>query len=138
MFKELTKFMDSFLKMGIPFYDCIVMKDGKCVYRHANGYTDINEKTEVTGKELDTLAEIAWQQEGVIGSRMTGAGFGGSTVSLVKNDAIDADLAGRRLLEVVHAAQQRALARTGRADDDDDFLLLDREVDALEHLDVAK
>ena len=56
----------------------------------------------------------------------------------VKHDAIDADLAGRRLLEVVHAAQQRALARTGRADDDDDFLLLDREVDALEHLDVAK
>ena len=36
------------------------------------------------------------------------------------------------------AAQQRALARTGRADDDDNFLLLDREVDALEHLDVAK
>ncbi|MCI7716664.1 MAG: galactokinase, partial [Mitsuokella jalaludinii] len=35
-------------------------------------------------------AEIAWQQEGVIGSRMTGAGFGGSTVSLVKNDAIEA------------------------------------------------
>lgn len=52
MFKELTKFMDSFLKMGIPFYDCIVMKDGKCVYRHANGFTDINNKTEVTGKEL--------------------------------------------------------------------------------------
>ena len=43
---------------------------------------------EVTGTELDTLAEIAWQQDGVIGSRMTGAGFGGSTVSLVKNDKI--------------------------------------------------
>ena len=52
MFTELTKFMDSFLEMGIPFYDCMVMKDGKCVYRHANGYTDINKKTEVTGKEL--------------------------------------------------------------------------------------
>ena len=52
MFKELTNFMDSFLKMGIPFYDCIVMKDGKCVYRHANGYTDMNKKTEVTGNEL--------------------------------------------------------------------------------------
>ena len=44
---------------------------------------------DVTGKELDTLAEIAWQIPGVIGSRMTGAGFGGSTVSLVKNDAIE-------------------------------------------------
>lgn len=52
MFKELTKFMDSFLKMGIPFYDYIVMKDGKCVYRHANGFTDINNKTEVAGNEL--------------------------------------------------------------------------------------
>ena len=45
---------------------------------------------DVTGVELDTLAELAWQQPGVIGSRMTGAGFGGSTVSLVKNDAIEA------------------------------------------------
>ena len=44
---------------------------------------------DVTGKELDTLAEIAWTIPGVIGSRMTGAGFGGSTVSLVKNDAIE-------------------------------------------------
>ena len=52
MFTELTKLMDGFFEMGIPFYDCIVMKDGKCVYRHANGYTDINKKTEVTGKEL--------------------------------------------------------------------------------------
>ena len=45
---------------------------------------------EVTGIELDTLAETAWEQPGVIGSRMTGAGFGGCTVSIVKNDAIDA------------------------------------------------
>ena len=44
---------------------------------------------DVTGKELDTLAELAWQVEGVIGSRMTGAGFGGCTVSLVKNEAIE-------------------------------------------------
>ena len=52
MFTKLTKLMDSFLEMGIPFYDCMVMKDGKCVYRHTNGYTDINKKTKVTGKEL--------------------------------------------------------------------------------------
>ena len=45
---------------------------------------------DVTGKELDTLAELAWQIDGVIGSRMTGAGFGGCTVSLVKNEAIEA------------------------------------------------
>lgn len=52
MFTELTRLMDGFLEMGVPFYDCIVMKDGKCVYRHANGYTEINKKTAVTGKEL--------------------------------------------------------------------------------------
>mgnify|MGYP001771980404 CR=1 FL=1 len=44
---------------------------------------------EVTGIELDTLVEEAWKIEGVIGSRMTGAGFGGCTVSLVKDEAID-------------------------------------------------
>ena len=44
---------------------------------------------EVTGIELDTLVEEAWKVEGVIGSRMTGAGFGGCTVSIVKDDAVD-------------------------------------------------
>lgn len=44
---------------------------------------------EVTGIELDTLVEEAWKVDGVIGSRMTGAGFGGCTVSIVKTDAID-------------------------------------------------
>lgn len=44
---------------------------------------------EVTGIELDTLVEEARKVEGVIGSRMTGAGFGGCTVSIVKDEAID-------------------------------------------------
>lgn len=44
---------------------------------------------EVTGKELDTLVEEARKIKGVLGSRMTGAGFGGCTVSLVQNDSID-------------------------------------------------
>ena len=44
---------------------------------------------EVTGFELDTMVEEAWKIDGVIGSRMTGAGFGGCTVSLIKDDAID-------------------------------------------------
>ncbi len=41
----------------------------------------------VTGEELDTLFSLAMETEGVLGSRMTGAGFGGSTVSLVHKDA---------------------------------------------------
>ena len=45
--------MDGFIEnLGIPFYDCVVMKDGKCVYRHSNGCTDTDKKTPVTGKEL--------------------------------------------------------------------------------------
>ena len=39
--------------------------------------------------ETDILAELAWQIPGVYGSRITGGGFGGCTVSIVKNDAID-------------------------------------------------
>ena len=44
---------------------------------------------EVTGIELDTLVEEAWKAQGVIGSRMTGAGFGGCTVSIVKDEFIE-------------------------------------------------
>lgn len=43
---------------------------------------------EVTGPELDALAEAARRTPGVLGSRMTGAGFGGCTISLVQKDAI--------------------------------------------------
>ena len=52
-------------------------------------HVSLRDDYEVTGKELDTLVETAWKQEGVIGSRMTGAGFGGCTVSIVKEEAID-------------------------------------------------
>lgn len=45
---------------------------------------------EVTGKELDTLVTEAWQQDGVIGARMTGAGFGGCAVALVREQAVPA------------------------------------------------
>ncbi|EJP24950.1 galactokinase [Streptococcus anginosus] len=45
---------------------------------------------EVTGLELDTLAHTAWEQEGVLGARMTGAGFGGCAVALVRKDAVEA------------------------------------------------
>ncbi len=53
-------------------------------------HVSLRDDYEVTGIELDTLVEEAWKVEGVIGSRMTGAGFGGCTVSIVKTEAIDA------------------------------------------------
>ncbi len=52
-------------------------------------HVSLRDDYEVTGIELDTLVEEAWKIEGVIGSRMTGAGFGGCTVSIVKDEAID-------------------------------------------------
>ncbi|NDL67077.1 galactokinase [Anaerotalea alkaliphila] len=44
---------------------------------------------EVTGRELDAMVEEAWKVDGTIGSRMTGAGFGGCTVSLVRAGAVE-------------------------------------------------
>lgn len=52
-------------------------------------HVSLRDDYEVTGVELDTLVEEAWKIKGVIGSRMTGAGFGGCTVSLVKDDMIE-------------------------------------------------
>lgn len=44
---------------------------------------------EVTGVELDTLVSAAWEQEGVLGARMTGAGFGGCAIAIVEEEHID-------------------------------------------------
>ena len=52
-------------------------------------HISLRDDYEVTGRELDTLVETAWKQKGVIGSRMTGAGFGGCTVSIVKNENVE-------------------------------------------------
>ncbi|SHI50366.1 galactokinase [Clostridium cavendishii DSM 21758] len=54
-----------------------------------SSHYSLKDKYEVTGIELDTLVELALEERGVIGSRMTGAGFGGCTISLVKNENIE-------------------------------------------------
>lgn len=61
-------------------------------------HASLRDDYEVTGIELDTLVEEAWKVDGVIGSRMTGAGFGGCTVSIVEDAAVD------RFIERVGAA----------------------------------
>ena len=48
-------------------------------------HKSLQEDYEVTGKELDALVEAAWAQQGVVGARMTGAGFGGCAIALVKD-----------------------------------------------------
>lgn len=52
-------------------------------------HISLRDDYEVTGKELDSLVAAAWQHPACIGSRMTGAGFGGCTVSLVKKAHVD-------------------------------------------------
>ncbi|KHE70340.1 galactokinase [Halobacillus sp. BBL2006] len=51
-------------------------------------HVSLRDDYEVTGKELDALVEAAWN-EGAVGSRMTGAGFGGCTISIVNQDQVD-------------------------------------------------
>lgn len=64
-------------------------------------HVSLRDDYEVTGDELDTLAQAAWETAGVMGSRMTGAGFGGCTVSIVKDDALDSfkDYVGQQYKE---------------------------------------
>jgi galactokinase len=52
-------------------------------------HASLKDLYEVTGKELDALAEAAQSHPACLGSRMTGGGFGGCTVSIVKTDAVD-------------------------------------------------
>lgn len=54
-----------------------------------DSHVSLRDDYEVTGIELDTLVSLAWECEGVIGARMTGAGFGGCTVNIVKEECID-------------------------------------------------
>ena len=48
----------------------------------------LRDKYEVSCKELDYLVEVASVQEGVLGSRMMGGGFGRCTINLIKNDGV--------------------------------------------------
>ena len=52
-------------------------------------HLSLKEDFEVSCEELDILVEEAWEIEGVLGSRMMGAGFGGCTISIVENDAVN-------------------------------------------------
>ncbi len=55
-----------------------------------DSHRSLKDDYEVTGKELDTLVAAAWNAEGVLGARMTGAGFGGCAIALVADQNVDA------------------------------------------------
>lgn len=71
-------------------------------------HVSLRDDYEVSCEEIDILVDLAWKIPGVIGSRITGGGFGGCTVSIVKNDAVDTfiDVIGREYKEKVgHEAE---------------------------------
>ena len=74
-------------------------------------HDSLRDDYEVTGPELDTMVNAARRQSGVPGSRMTGAGFGGCTVSLVARDGVD---------EFIQAVSEEYKSKTGL---DPDFYL---------------
>ena len=68
-------------------------------------HVSLRDEYQVTVPELDTLASLAWEFPGVVGSRMTGGGFGGCTVSIVESSAVD------EFMSVIGAEYEK---RTGR------------------------
>lgn len=52
-------------------------------------HVSLRDDYEVSCEEIDILVDLAWNIPGVVGSRITGGGFGGCTVSIVKNEAVD-------------------------------------------------
>lgn len=52
-------------------------------------HVSLRDDYEVSCEEIDILVDLAWKTPGVIGSRITGGGFGGCTVSIVENDGVD-------------------------------------------------
>lgn len=71
-------------------------------------HVSLRDDYEVSCEEIDILVDLAWKIPGVIGSRITGGGFGGCTVSIVKNDAVDTfiDIIGKQYKEKVgHEAE---------------------------------
>ncbi|MED3572927.1 galactokinase [Cytobacillus praedii] len=52
-------------------------------------HRSLRDDYEVTGLELDTIVETAWQQDFVLGARMTGAGFGGCAIAIVKKAKVN-------------------------------------------------
>lgn len=52
-------------------------------------HKSLQQDYEVTGIELDTIVQVAWDQPGVVGARMTGAGFGGCAIAIVEKGQVD-------------------------------------------------
>ncbi|MBX5480890.1 MAG: galactokinase [Myxococcaceae bacterium] len=82
----------------------------------AESHQSLRDDYEVSCPELDTLVEAVTGQPGVIGSRMTGGGFGGSTITIVRKDAVESVIAkATELFAQRHQRDPRALLTTAAA-----------------------
>ena len=71
-------------------------------------HISLRDDDDVSCEEIDILVDLAWKIPGVLGSRITGGGFGGCTVSIVKDESIDTfiETIGKTYLEKVgHEAE---------------------------------
>jgi galactokinase len=75
------------LVAGSSLKSCDLARFGQLMYE---SHRSLRDEYEVSCRELDVLVEIASECEGVYGSRMTGGGFGGCTITLVASDAVEA------------------------------------------------
>lgn len=90
----------------IKAYNALKANDLETFGKYMNAsHISLRDDYEVSCDEIDILVNLAWQIPGVIGSRMTGGGFGGCTVSIVKNDAVE---------DFIEKVGEGYRARTGR------------------------
>lgn len=74
----------------IRAYKALEANDLEAFGKYMNAsHISLRDDYEVSCEEIDILVNLAWQIPGVIGSRITGGGFGGCTVSIVKNGAVE-------------------------------------------------
>jgi galactokinase len=78
-------------------------------------HVSMRDDYEISCREIDILVELAGRVEGVLGARMTGGGFGGCTINLVRVDAVDrfADELGRGYKEATGITPQFLVCRPG-------------------------
>lgn len=82
----------------IKAYNALKVNDLDAFGKYMNAsHVSLRDDYEVSCEEIDVLVDLAWNIPGVIGSRMTGGGFGGCTVSIVKKDAVESfiDMVGK-------------------------------------------
>lgn len=103
-------------KRTLDAYEALNNKDlelfGELMYE---SHKSLKEDYEVSGIELDTLVETAMKVDGVLGARMTGAGFGGCSIALVRNDSIEnvKELVGKTYVEKIGYAPEFIAVEVG-------------------------